>query len=128
MVTQNSNITTLSFGGEVSLEDDIVTITIKPYTILSAAKADEMKEACLKFKPEGNFLCLISVGVGVSTDDTVMSYIKNPENTVSKAQAIVLSNSLQIIIVNLYNRIVKNASEVKAFSTKVDAVKWLRSR
>jgi hypothetical protein len=78
MVAQNTNIITLSFGGDVSLEDDIVIITIKPNTIISAAKADEMKEACLKFKPEGNFLCLVFVGPGVGTDNTIMPYIKDP--------------------------------------------------
>ncbi len=128
MIAQSNDIIPLSFGGNVTMEDDIVIITIKPNTIISAAKADEMKKACLKFKPEGNFLCLVYVGPGAGTDDTIMPYIKDPNNTVSKAQAIILSSSLQIIFLNLYNRLLRNINEVKAFSNKEEAIKWLRSR
>lgn len=121
----DDNIIKFEFGS-VALENDLVVIIIKPNTIVSAAKAIQLREACLHFKPNGNFLCIVYIGAGCNTDDTIIPYVNDPKNTISKAQAIVLHNSLQVIFVNFYIRIMRNINEVKAFTKKDEAMEWLR--
>jgi hypothetical protein len=122
-----NNIVQLEFG-QVSLENNIVVIVIKPNTIISASKASQMRDVCLHFKPEGNFLCLVYIGAGCSTDSTIMPYVNDPKNTVSKAQAVVLHNSLQVIFMNFYIRVMRNINEVKAFTKREDAIDWLNKK
>ncbi len=112
----------------VWLDDNIVVIDLRANTLLTATKADEMKHACIQLKPNEKFLCLVKVGPGASTDSTIMPYVKDPKNTVSKAQAILLSSSLQVIFLNFYIRIMRNINEVRAFTDQREALSWLKSR
>lgn len=117
----------LSYG-RVWLDDNIVVIELRANTLLTATKAEEMRQACVQLKPNEKFLCLVKVGPGASTDSTIMPYVKDPKNTVSKAQAILLSNSLQVIFLNFYIRIMRNINEVRAFTNQQEALTWLKSR
>lgn len=117
----------LSYG-RVWLDDNIVVIELRANTLLTATKAEEMRQAFVQLKPNEKFLCLVKVGPGASTDSTIMPYVKDPKNTVSKAQAILLSNSLQVIFLNFYIRIMRNINEVRAFTNQQEALTWLKSR
>ncbi|MDI9339381.1 MAG: hypothetical protein QM534_02320 [Sediminibacterium sp.] len=129
MANEEVNTTCIAFDyAKVVLEDGLIIIEVKPNTILTATKAEEMREACLKLVPESKFLCLVRVGLGTSVDSSIIPYVNNPEKTISKAQAIVLRSSLQTMMANLYIRVMRRINDVKVFTSETEAMRWLNSR
>lgn len=106
----------------------MLLIEIKPNTLLTAEKAEEMRNACLKMVPDQKFLCLVRVGAGTSVDSSIIPYVNDPGKTISKAQAIVLRSSLQMMVANLYIRVMRRINDVKVFTSETEAMIWLKNR
>ncbi len=108
-------------------KDGIMELYIKPTTLLTAQKSEQLKEATIQLGGGQKFPFLIFLGENCSTDDTVLPFARNPDNKYSTVEAIVLTSVIQKILGNLYHRFMKPVVPSKLFTNKEDAEYWLKN-
>lgn len=111
--------------------DGITEIRLKDGVQIEIEDSHEQTALLKKHKPPGGHLVLTETGKDTTVTPQVREYANSPEATsLSKAQAIIVYNLYQRIIVNFLvnvSRSKKHGMQIKLFTDRDKAVEWLKS-
>ena len=112
----------------MEINDGILIATYKAGLKLSIEDAKDIVQERLKLL-EGKLLPVLIIDSGViSMEKSARDYLSSDEGTQGiKCAAIIENSFFSKVLINFFLRLTNPKIQVKAFSNKEDALKWLKS-
>lgn len=112
----------------MEINDGILIATYKAGLKLSIEDAKGIVQERLKLL-EGKLLPVLIIDSGViSMDKSARDYLSSDDGTLGiKCAAIIENSFFSKVLINFFLRLTNPKIQVKAFSNKEDALKWLKS-